>query len=66
MRNQKTYLGDSVYAHFDGYHVVLTTDNGTGPSNTIYLDEIVSFELIGVIKKYFLNDEVKQENKEGL
>jgi hypothetical protein len=34
----KQYLGDSVYADFDGYHVVLTTENGYGPSNTIALE----------------------------
>lgn len=36
----KVYLGDSVYAAFDGYHIVLTTENGylTDPSNTIALE----------------------------
>ncbi len=34
------YLGDSVYAEFDDDTgmIVLTTNNGTGPSNTIYLE----------------------------
>lgn len=37
---EKRYLGDSVYATFDGYHVVLTTENGlhSDPSNTIALE----------------------------
>ncbi len=34
----KDYLGDSVYADFDGYHIVLTTENGFGPTNTIALE----------------------------
>ena len=34
----KDYLGDSVYAEFDGYHIVLTTENGFGPTNTIALE----------------------------
>jgi len=34
----KRYLGDSVYAEFDGYAIVLTTDNGEGASNTIVLE----------------------------
>ena len=34
----RIYLGDSVYCEFDGYHIVLTTENGAGPSNTIYLE----------------------------
>lgn len=31
----QVYLGDSVYASFDGYHVVLRANDGT---QTIYLD----------------------------
>lgn len=34
----KEYLGDSVYADFDGYAITLTTENGLGPSNTIVLE----------------------------
>jgi hypothetical protein len=41
MKEQKQYLGDSVYADYDGYHIVLTTENGYGPSNTIALEPIV-------------------------
>lgn len=36
--HKRVYLGDSVYAEFDGYHIVLTTDNGYGASNTIALE----------------------------
>lgn len=38
---EKIYLGDSVYAEFDGYAIVLTTENGFGPSNTIVLEPSV-------------------------
>lgn len=34
----REYLGDSVYAGFDGYHIILTTENGYGPTNTIGLE----------------------------
>lgn len=37
----KEYLGDSVYASFDGFHVVLTTENDITPSNTIALEPAV-------------------------
>lgn len=39
----KQYLGDSVYASFDGYSVILTTENGLplDPSNRITLEPIV-------------------------
>lgn len=46
---QPVYLGDSVYAAFDGWHVVLTTDNGTGPTNTICLEPAVIHGLIAYI-----------------
>ena len=36
----KTYLGDSVYAEFDGFAMILTTENGRpqDPSNRIVLE----------------------------
>ena len=41
--SNKMYLGDSVYASFDGYHVILTTENGRpdDPSNKIALEPSV-------------------------
>lgn len=38
MSNPKAYLGDSVYAEYDGCGVILTTENGYGPTNTIVLE----------------------------
>ncbi len=35
----KTYLGDSVYAEVKENGLHLTTDNGLGPTNTIVLDD---------------------------
>lgn len=35
---RKEYIGDSVYAEFNGWGVTLTTENGRGPSNTIVLE----------------------------
>jgi hypothetical protein len=34
----KVYLGDGVYADFDGYAITLTTENGVEVTNTIELD----------------------------
>ena len=34
----KQYIGDGVYANFDGSHVVLTTENGICATNTIALE----------------------------
>lgn len=38
--DNKVYLGDSVYATYDGYHLWLTTENGKpgDPSNKIALE----------------------------
>lgn len=48
----KTYLGDSVYADFDGYYISLTTENGlpTDPSNVIELEPSVLHSLLIFIK----------------
>jgi len=37
----KEYMGDSVYVEFDGYGLTLTTENGYGASNTIYIESPV-------------------------
>jgi len=43
MSETKQYLGDSVYADFDGYHIWLTTENGypDDPRNKIALEPCV-------------------------
>lgn len=46
MKNNKKYLGDGVYIEFDGYHHVLTTENGISASNTIALDPHVTEALL--------------------
>ncbi len=35
---EKSYLGDGVYAGFDGYHIVFYLDDGSGPYNEISLE----------------------------
>ena len=42
----KKYLGDSVYVAFDGYGLILTTGNGTVPTNSIYLEPEVYTHLL--------------------
>jgi len=51
----KQYMGDSVYADFDGYAITLTTENGLpdDPSNRIViipevLDNIVTYAAVSV------------------
>ncbi len=37
-RNKKTYLGDGAFVRFDGYHVLLTTEDGISETNRVALD----------------------------
>ena len=37
----KAYLGDSVYATFDGFNIILETFDGLKTTNTIYLEPLV-------------------------
>ncbi len=52
MMSWKTYIGDSVYAEFDGYGVILTTENGypDDPRNKIYLEPEVFDSLVEWLK----------------
>lgn len=47
----KVYLGDAVYAAFDGYHVTLTVSNGIEDTETIHLDPHVQAALIQFIER---------------
>lgn len=52
MNPTKEYLGDSVYAEFDSFgSLVLTTDNGLGPSNTITLEPQVIQALSNYVQR---------------
>lgn len=46
MSAKKVYLGDGAYAEFDGYALVLTTENGISVTNTIVLEPEVYGELV--------------------
>jgi len=36
--DEKVYLGDAVYAEFDGYSICLTTENGITTTNIVVLE----------------------------
>lgn len=42
----KHYLGDGVFVVFDGYGLILTTENGIDVTNTIYLEPNVYGSLL--------------------
>lgn len=56
---KKEYLGASVYAAFDGYLIVLTTENGYKVTNTIFMDTAVFEALRGYVDN--LTKEAKQQ-----
>lgn len=47
----KEYLGDSVYVEVVNGMYMLTTDNGEGPTNRIYLEPAVLAALIQYAEK---------------
>lgn len=47
----KTYLGDGVYARFDGFAVWLTTENGIDTTNQICLEPAVLSALFAFAQK---------------
>ena len=51
MTAPKEYLGDSVYVEVDGGMLKLTTDNGLGPSNIIYLEDHVYDALVMYVER---------------
>ena len=50
---KKEYLGDSVYAEFDGCGLILTTENGypDDPRNMIVLEEEAWNALLAYVKR---------------
>jgi len=45
----KQYLGDGVYVDFDGFALVLTTENGIETTNTIVLEPEVYSALLAYV-----------------
>ena len=45
----KRYLGDSVYADIENGMIKLTTENGSLPSNTIYMEYFVWEALVNYV-----------------
>jgi hypothetical protein len=66
--NKTVYLGDGLYAKYDGYHVVLMANSSISPTNTVYLDDnvLTAFLKYIVDVKYTPNDdESEDEQDEG-
>ena len=48
---EKVYLGDYVYAEWDGYSIKITLNKGYGDEHTIYLDPDVQVNLVKFIER---------------
>lgn len=60
----KVYLGDGVYAEFDGYSITLTTEYGNGPTNTIDIEPGVIAALEAYVKRLeAATAEIKRNNE---
>lgn len=60
----KQYLGDGVYVEYDGYGLVLTTENGIEATNRIVLEPEVCSSLVryvNLIKSQDYNEVAKDE-----
>ena len=51
MRDVKEYLGDGAYINFDGYHVVLTAENGIYATDTVALEPEVLERFLNYIER---------------
>jgi hypothetical protein len=50
--NPKMYLGDGAYAEFDGYTLIVTTENGIRTTNSIALEPDVWNELVEFARQF--------------
>jgi hypothetical protein len=59
----KQYIGDSVYVEFDGYRLILTTENGYSddPRNRIVLEPEVFHDLVKFYKQITFDDGTRSQ-----
>lgn len=62
----KTYLGDAVYAEYDGNSIILTTENGISASNTIYMEPEVLSELEKYVERLRRRARESKEQKKAV
>ena len=51
--DQPVYLGDGLYASWDGYQVRLMANDQLLPTDVVYVNDEVALELIAYLKKCF-------------
>lgn len=61
----RRYLGDGVYAGYDGYHIWLITSDGIKRTNQIALDSHVYSALLKYVQDLHGGDLENEDDKEG-
>jgi hypothetical protein len=51
MSHLKTYLGDGVFADYDGFALVLTTEDGVRTTNRIVLEPAVYAQVVEYVRR---------------
>jgi len=52
MKIEKTYLGDGLYAEYDGYQFALKANDDKNPTDTVYLEPKVFIAFLDFASKY--------------
>ena len=64
-KKHKQYLGDAVYADWDGYHIIITTSDGVYDTNRILLDSQVMEKLIDYHERIRTQNNASRSNPKG-
>lgn len=51
VREMKEYLGDGLYADFDGFQITLSAENGITATDTVYLEPHVLQNFLEYVEK---------------
>jgi hypothetical protein len=62
---EKRYLGDGAYVEFDGYYILLTTEDGISTTNTVALDPDVwlAFKRWGKELDEYIREALRRQNQ---
>jgi len=54
--SEPVYLGDGLYAEFDGYQIEVYASNGVGKSDRVYFERAVAAAFIAYVKQVMPDD----------
>lgn len=62
MTRSSAYLGDGLYAEFDGYMLKLMANSAISPTDTVYLEPAVYAELLRFVSRWAEAQEANNDN----